>query len=217
MLENLKENLLSVLDKMVAAELVKAAFGNACVRDHTTNLIVTPPTSAQCGKLYGDMTIDDLVVTDMNGKVVEGKWRASSDIIVYIEIFKKREEINGIVRGHPVYSTALSTLGIELPIITNEIAEMTHDKVPIVPWVGEWNDDTIKMTVNAFERRDVINTKNNGILALGTTLNRAFACACITEDSSKIYCVAKHLGEPDLLPRDKWKEIREEGTTPVKA
>ena len=210
MLEYLKRDLLSVLDKMVAAELVKGATGTACVRDYTTNLIVTPPTHTRYDILYGDMIIDDLVVADMNGRVVEGR-RPSSDLSICIEIFKKRKEIFGIICAHSVYAVALSSLGIEIPMITNELAEVTHDKVPIIPMIWEFNEKAIKMIANAFEDRDVAVVRNNSFLALGTTLNRAFACACITEDSSKIYCVAKHLGEPDLLPRDKWKEIREEG------
>ena len=102
MLEQLKEKVLKANLDLVKNKLVLFTWGNVSQIDRASGLIVIKPS----GVSYDDMTADDLVVVDLNGNVVEGKLRPSSDTPTHIEFYKAFPDVGGVTHTHSTFATA---------------------------------------------------------------------------------------------------------------
>ena len=107
MLEELKERVLKANLDLVKNKLVLFTWGNVSEIDRKSKLIVIKPS----GVSYDEMTADDLVVVDLDGKVVEGKLRPSSDTPTHIEFYKAFPNIGGVTHTHSTFATAWAQAG----------------------------------------------------------------------------------------------------------
>ena len=127
MLEELKEQVCEGNLALPRNGLVAWTGGNLSARDRDTGYIVIKPS----GRLYDNMTPDDMVVVDMDGKVVEGKLGPSSDTASHLEVYQGRDDVNSIVHTHSRYATAFAALGREIPCCLTAIAEEFGGPVPV--------------------------------------------------------------------------------------
>ena len=107
MLEKLKQQVLRANLDLVRYNLVIFTWGNVSAIDRETGLVVIKPSGVE----YDDMTYNDMVVVDLNGKVVEGTKRPSSDTLTHLELYKEHNKIGGIVHTHSTYATAFAQAG----------------------------------------------------------------------------------------------------------
>ena len=102
MLEELKKEVLKANLDLVKNGLVLFTWGNVSAIDKERKLVVIKPS----GVSYENMTAEDMVVVDLDGKVIEGKYRPSSDTPTHLELYKAHPQICGIVHTHSTYATA---------------------------------------------------------------------------------------------------------------
>lgn len=102
MLEELKAKVCKANLDLVAHGLVLFTWGNASAIDRSSGLVVIKPS----GVPYEGMGPEDMVVVDMEGKVVEGKWKPSSDTPTHLVLYKEFPTIGGVVHTHSTYATA---------------------------------------------------------------------------------------------------------------
>ena len=127
MLEKLKEEVYKANLELVKRNLVILTWGNVSGRDDETGLVVIKPS----GVSYDEMKPSDMVVVNLNGKVVEGNLNPSSDTLTHLEIYKKHPEIKGITHTHSFYATAYAQSGKSLPCYGTTHADYFFDDVPI--------------------------------------------------------------------------------------
>ena len=96
MLEQLKEDVLKANLLLPKHGLITFTWGNVSGIDREKGLIVIKPS----GVSYDNMTVDDMVVVDLDGKVVEGKWKPSSDTPTHVALYRAWPEIGGVVHTH---------------------------------------------------------------------------------------------------------------------
>ena len=108
MLEKLKEEVLKANLDLVRHNLVILTWGNVSAIDRESGLVVIKPS----GVSYDEMTADDMVVVDLDGKVVEGSLRPSSDTPTHVAIYRNFPEVGGVVHTHSTYATAWSQLSL---------------------------------------------------------------------------------------------------------
>src|SRR5512133_488996 len=118
MLEKLKEELLSLHLELPRYELVVWTGGNVSARDPETGLVVIKPT----GVRYEHMRPDHMVVVDLDGRVVEGDLKPSSDTASHLYIYRQRPDVGGVVHTHSPYATAFAALGKPIPVVLTAIA-----------------------------------------------------------------------------------------------
>ena len=127
MLDSLKAHVLEANLELVRRGLVLYTFGNASGIDRATGLVAIKPSGVE----YDKMTPDDLVVTDLYGKIVEGKLKPSSDLATHLELYRAFPSIGGVVHTHSEFATAWAQAGREIPAYGTTHADYFYGPVPV--------------------------------------------------------------------------------------
>lgn len=126
-LQNLKDQVLEANLKLVKYGLVTLTWGNVSAIDRTQNYIVIKPSGVD----YNKMTAEDMVVVDLEGRIVEGKYRPSSDVSTHIKLYKAFSEIGGISHTHSKYATMFAQAHLEIPCFGTTHADHFCGNVPL--------------------------------------------------------------------------------------
>jgi L-ribulose-5-phosphate 4-epimerase len=126
MLNDLKQSVYEANLDLVKHGLVIHTWGNASGRDRKTGLIVIKPS----GVSYESMKADDMVVLDPQGKVIEGRYNASTDTPTHLILYNTYENIGGIVHTHSTYATSWAQAGRNIPAMGTTHADHFYGEVP---------------------------------------------------------------------------------------
>ncbi len=127
MLEKLKEEVLEANLELVRRGLVLYTFGNASGRDRDSGMAVIKPS----GVPYESMKASDLVVTTLDGKIVEGTLRPSSDLATHLALYRAFPEVGGVVHTHSRAATAWAQAGREIPCLGTTHADYFYGSIPL--------------------------------------------------------------------------------------
>jgi L-ribulose-5-phosphate 4-epimerase len=188
MLKQLREQVLEANLEVVRRGLVLYTFGNVSGISRENNLIVIKPS----GVPYERMKADDLVVTDLDGKVVWGKLRPSSDLETHLHLYKSFPQIGGVVHTHSEHATAWAQAGRAIPALGTTHADYFYGPVPITRELtaDEIRDDYVRATgvaiTDAFGNRDPMEVPaalvaGHGPFAWGATPEDAVHNAVVLE------------------------------------
>jgi L-ribulose-5-phosphate 4-epimerase len=126
-LDTLKEHVLEANLELVRQGLVVFTFGNASGIDRQRGLVAIKPSGVD----YTALAARDMVVTDLDGKVVEGELRPSSDLATHLILYKEFPGIGGVVHTHSEYATAWAQAGLEIPAYGTTHADYFYGPVPV--------------------------------------------------------------------------------------
>jgi L-ribulose-5-phosphate 4-epimerase len=126
MLKKLRETVLQANLALPRQGLVKYTWGNASARDAESGLVVIKPS----GVPYEGMQAEDMVVCDLDGKVVKGRWRPSSDAPTHLALYREFPDIGGIVHTHSPEATAWAQAGLDIPLYGTTHADYFFGPVP---------------------------------------------------------------------------------------
>jgi L-ribulose-5-phosphate 4-epimerase len=151
MLRELREAVLEANLEVVRRGLVLYTFGNASGIDRAQGLVAIKPS----GVPYDKLRASDLVVTDLNGKVVEGTLRASSDLATHLELYKAFPLVGGVVHTHSRFATAWAQAAREIPCLGTTHADYFHGPVPLTEHLSarEIHEEYERATGHAIVRR----------------------------------------------------------------
>ncbi len=127
MLEKLKEEVFRANLDLVRHGLVIMTFGNVSAFDRASDLMIIKPS----GVSYDHMTAADMVVTDINGNVVEGTLKPSSDTMTHLALYRAFPHIGAVVHTHSPYATAWAQAGKDIPCLGTTHADYFHGPVPV--------------------------------------------------------------------------------------
>jgi L-ribulose-5-phosphate 4-epimerase len=128
MLRELKEEVLEANLMLVREGLVRLTWGNVSGIDREKGLFVIKPS----GVAYSDLTVDSMVVLDLEGAIVEGTLRPSSDTPTHRILYREFPGIGGVTHTHSVHATMFSQAGVELPCQGTTHADHFYGTVPVV-------------------------------------------------------------------------------------
>jgi L-fuculose-phosphate aldolase len=178
-------------------QLVTASDGNISMRLDQDHIIITPSR-----KNKGLLQPEDMIVVDLEGKVIEGKGKASSEFPMHKAIYQNRPEVNAIVHTHPVYATAFALAGKNIP--SNYLIEA---KVILGPTAlaGYGTPGTLEMVEAIAPHIEKVNSillKNHGAITYGTDLIDAYNRMDVLESIAKTIIMSKILGEPEIISEE---------------
>ncbi len=127
MLEQLRQDVLDANLELVRRGLVIASFGNASGFSRDQELVVIKPS----GVAYADLRADDLVVTDLGGRVVEGRLRPSSDLRTHLALYRAFPSIGGVAHTHSSFATSWAQACREIPCLGTTHADYFRGPVPV--------------------------------------------------------------------------------------
>lgn len=189
MLEKLKKQVLEANLLLPKYDLVTFTWGNVSGIDRETGLVVIKPSGVE----YDGMGIDDMVVVDLDGKVVEGKWKPSSDTATHVVLYKAFPKCGGIVHTHSRWATTFAQAGKELPALGTTQADYFYGTIPCTrPMTdeeirGEYEAETGRVIVETFEGKDPaaipgVLVYSHGPFAWGTDAMNAVHNAVVMEE-----------------------------------
>ena len=204
MLELLKEKVCEANLELVKHGLVIFTWGNVSAIDRATGLVVIKPS----GVSYDHMIPSDMVVVDLDGKVVEGTLRPSSDTPTHVVLYRAFPEIGGVVHTHSTYATAWAQAGLDIPNIGTTHADYFHHDIPCTADMteaevkGNYEWETGNVIVKRFEGMNPNDTpgvlvKNHGPFTWGKDAAEAVHNAVVLEQVAKMAFIAKSVN-PDL-------------------
>lgn len=126
MLEELKKEVCEANLELVKHGLVIFTWGNVSAIDRAKGLVVIKPS----GVSYDDMKPDDMVVLDLEGNIVQGQLKPSSDTATHLVLYKSFPNIGGVVHTHSTYATAWAQTGNDIPNIGTTHADYFKDEIP---------------------------------------------------------------------------------------
>ena len=198
MLENLKQTVFEQNIALVKHGLVTLTWGNVSAKDYETGLVVIKPS----GVSYNTMTAEDMVVVDIEGNAVEGKYRPSSDLPTHLYLYKQYSMLGGIVHTHSTYATAFAQGGREIPAYGTTHADAFYGNVPCtreltheeISEAYEWSTGkVISETIANVEGIPAILVKNHGVFTWGKTPEKAVEIAVILEEVAKMAALTEQL------------------------
>jgi len=204
MLEQLKEEVFQANLDLVKHGLVIFTWGNVSGIDREKGLFVIKPSGVD----YSVMKASDMVVVDMDGNVVEGNLKPSSDMPTHLVLYKEFPEIGGVVHTHSTYSTAWAQSGKALPIIGTTHADYFANDIPCTRDMieeevfGEYEKETGNVIVETFAQLKPMEipgvlVKNHGPFSWGKDAHNAVHNAVVMEEISRMATFA-FMNNPDL-------------------
>lgn len=210
MLEDLKITVCLQNKALKTNSLIKLTWGNVSAIDRASGLIVIKPSGVD----YDDLTPADMVVVNLNGEVVDGKLKPSSDTPTHIELYKNFEGIGGITHTHSTFSTAWAQAGRSIPLYGTTHADAFCGDVPCTRGLepdevgSEYEANTGKVIVQTFSTENyqavpAVLVKNHGAFTWGKTAEEAVQNAVILEEVAKIAYLTETLS-PSVQPAPKY-------------
>lgn len=195
MLEALREELWQLHLELPKNGLVKWTGGNVSARDPDTNLVVIKPS----GVRYEQLRPEDMVVVDLDGNVVEGTLKPSSDTLSHLYIYRHRPDVGGIVHTHSPYATAFAALGRPIPVILTAMADEFGGPIPCGRFALIGSEAIGEAVLEAIGSSRAVLLKHHGVFTIGPDAEAAVKAAVMVEDVARTVWLALQLGQPEEI------------------
>ena len=198
MLKSLKEEVFEANLELVKYGLVIFTWGNVSAINREKGLVVIKPS----GVSYDAMKASDMVVVDLDGKVVDGKLKPSSDTSTHLELYKSFVEIGGVVHTHSTYATAWAQAGLDIPIVGTTQADYFYGDIPCTRDMSSteieaaYEKDTGTVIIERFKGINPVHVpgvivKNHGPFTWGKNAHDAVHNSVVLEQVAKMAFIAK--------------------------
>jgi L-fuculose-phosphate aldolase len=202
LLKNERQLIVEYGRKLVRTGLVTGTSGNLSVCDPEKTRAAISPT----GVSYDEMTPQDVVVVDLEGEIVDGELKPTSEIAFHLALLNLRPDILAVVHTHSSFATTVACLGWELPAIHYHVG-FAGVSIPCAPYATYGTQELSDSICSTIGERNAVLLANHGVVTVGRTLERAFVAAEQVEYVSRLYLQAKAVGEPVILGEDEMTKV----------
>lgn len=199
-------------NRLISCGLTTGSGGNVSIFNREEGLVALTPSSMS----YSDIAPEDVVVMDLDGKVVEGTRRVSTEVNMHLGVYRGRPDVCGIVHTHSIYATAVACMGWDLQPVHYMLA-MAGQVVKCAPYATYGTQELADYALEALGNRGACLLGNHGLLAAAATLQHAFSTAEHLEYVAQLTCITKGLGQPNILTAQQMQVVMDKfGTNPYK-
>jgi len=197
--EEMKERVCSLHAELLRWGLVTWTSGNVSGRVPGTDLIVIKPS----GVSYDDLKPELMVVTDLEGKILDGELAPSSDAESHNVVYQRMPEVGGVVHTHSPYATAWAARAEPIPCVITAMADEFGGEIPLGPFARIGSDAIGKGIVETLQghRSPAVIMQNHGVFTIGKDPKAAVKAAVMTEDVARTVHISRQLGEPVPIPQ----------------
>lgn len=207
-MQTLKQQVFEANRDLPRFGLVTFTWGNVSAIDRERGVIVIKPS----GIAYEVMTADDMVVVDLEGNVVEGRYRPSSDTATHLALYRQYAELGGVVHTHSTHATAWAQAGLSIPAMGTTHADYFFGDIPCTRGLtkqeveGEYERNTGKVIIETLDDNNPLHTPGivvyqHGPFAWGKDAADAVHNAVVLEEVARMAWIARGIN-PALKPID---------------
>ncbi|MFH8384359.1 L-ribulose-5-phosphate 4-epimerase [Kitasatospora sp. NPDC018058] len=180
--------------ELVRYNLVVWTAGNVSARVPGADLLVIKPS----GVSYEELTPQNMIVCDLDGKVVEGAHAPSSDTAAHAYVYRHLPEVGGVVHTHSAYACAWAARGEAVPCVLTAMADEFGAEIPVGPFALIGDDSIGRGIVDTLEghRSPAVLMQNHGVFTIGKDAKAAVKAAVMCEDVARTVHLSRQLGEP---------------------
>lgn len=180
--------------RLDALGFAPATDGNVSARLGPDRFLLTP-----AGREKGGLAPEDLLVVDLEGRVVEGTGRPSTETPMHLLCYRRRENVGGVVHAHPPVATAFAAAGVPLDAPVMPEIVLTVGPVPLVPYAAPGSEDLARALEPWVDGHDAFLLASHGVLTLGRDVKEALHRMERVEHLAKVTLAARLLGGPRAL------------------
>jgi len=180
-------------------DLVVWTAGNVSARVPGRELLVIKPS----GVSYDELTPESMVVTDFEGRLVEGDHAPSSDTAAHAYVYKHLPQVNGQVHTHSTYATAWAARGEPIPCVLTMMGDEFGGEIPVGPFALIGDDSIGRGIVQTLQRHrsTAVLMQNHGVFTIGKSAKAAVKSAVLCEEVARTVHISRQLGSPIPIPQ----------------
>ena len=190
-IQEMKEAVCAWSKQSYAEKLFAGTSGNLSVYDHERGVMVITPTSVA----YETITPADMVVMKLDGEILEGVYRPSSEWRMHAAVYKAKPEVAALIHTHSPYATAFAVNHLKIPTILIEMVPFLGGDVPLAEFAMPGTPEVGQEAVKVLKDRTGCLLANHGVLTVGENLEQAHLRAVYVEDAAKICSIAMGHGK----------------------
>lgn len=202
LMEKARTDIVTYSKKLVSSGLTVGTGGNISIYDPDTKYFAITPSGID----YFTMEASDVVVLDLEGNIVDGKRRPSSELALHRIIYQHRPDIQAVVHTHSTYCTVLATNHMDLPASSYLVA-FAGKNVPCAPYAPFGTEELAQVTFEAMKDRKAALMANHGLITGGSSIIKAFEVAEQIEFCAKVYVKALSIGQPQILTEEQMEDM----------
>jgi len=186
-----RKKILEISQKLIEAGLVHDGHGNFSIYNRQSNLVAITPSAVP----YAQREVEDICVVDLDGNLVEGKWKSTWETNLHLIYYQNREDVNAVVHTHAPKATVFGVIGNDpLPMILNEAAMGAGGPVPIAPYARPGSDELAEVTFEATGDGWAAIMAHHGLITVGPDINLAYIGTMAVESTANTIIMARSMG-----------------------
>jgi len=189
MFEKEKTELIKAGVKLDRYGLIALGGGNVSMRMPTGEILMSPS-----GMVYEDLVPEDVVVMDIDGGILEGERRPSSDVEALLYILREMPEVNAVIHTHQPYATGIGLVEDEFVCNLTTLANAARGSVTVAPYSAPNSLLMGQNTVNYLNGKLAVILKHHGVVSVGDSLKQALYACVYLEEAAKAYVAARSMG-----------------------
>lgn len=198
MFEQLRRDVCELNLELPRQGLVSWTSGNLSGRAPGADAVAIKPSGIQ----YRNLTPDHIVVVDLDGRVLWGDYKPSTDTATHLYIYRHRPDVNGVVHTHSTYATAWAAVGRPIPVYLTSAADNFGGPVPCGNYAVIGEEAIGREVVDGIGGSSAMLLKNHGVFTIGDTPEHALRAAVMVEEVAKTAAIALALGTPSEIPEE---------------
>ena len=196
-IDKLKEKIIEIGIQLLKENLTHGTCGNISCRVDKEKILITPSSLP-----YGDIKPDDILLVNLDGKVLEGKRNPSVETPFHTAIYKNRDDVNAIIHTHSQYALAVSSVVDSIPVFLDEIFSHIGGELTVSRYALPGSDELAENLLNVLGDKNAALLSNHGAVCCGKNLDEAFEVARVVEQICKIFILSSCLGKTKVLPEE---------------
>lgn len=203
--EELRRAVCAMALKAYQVGLFEGTCGNLSALDRESGMVVITPSCVP----YEEYAPEEMVIIDLEGHVLEGKHKPSSEWIMHTMVYREKPEVGSVLHTHSPYATAFAVCGERIPCVLIEMVPTLGGDVPLAPFGMPGTEEVARSAVNTLKERKGCILANHGVLTVGADLEAAYTSACYVENAARICSIAMSTGMPiHPLSEERYQAVR---------